>query len=234
MIRQPVRGYRAATDPVLLAAAAPVADGDRVLDLGCGAGVAALCVGARVPGVVLAGLEVQAGYAGLARENAAANGVALDVHEGDLRAMPAALKAQSFDCVLMNPPWYPPDHSASPDPGRAAAHREDGASVADWVGAALARLRQRGWLVAIHRTERLPELLTALRGRAGAVTVLPLVARAGREAARVILRARKDVKTPFRLCPPLVLHQGMAHAHDGDDFTPGARRVLRDGAALEF
>ncbi|MFM7443793.1 MAG: methyltransferase, partial [Tabrizicola sp.] len=35
---QPVRGYRAATDPVLLAAACPAEPGQSVLDLGCGAG----------------------------------------------------------------------------------------------------------------------------------------------------------------------------------------------------
>jgi tRNA1Val (adenine37-N6)-methyltransferase len=41
---QPLRGYRAATDPVLLAAACPATPGQSVLDLGCGAGAAALCL----------------------------------------------------------------------------------------------------------------------------------------------------------------------------------------------
>ena len=67
---QPARGYRAATDPVLLAAACPAVAGESVLDLGCGVGAAALCLGARVPGVVLAGT----GGAGMA-----AAGVVSDV-----------------------------------------------------------------------------------------------------------------------------------------------------------
>ena len=37
---QPRRGYRAATDPVLLAAACPAIAGESVLDMGCGAGAA--------------------------------------------------------------------------------------------------------------------------------------------------------------------------------------------------
>ena len=65
---QPRKGYRAATDPVLLAAACPATSGDRVLDLGCGAGAAALCLGLRVPGLALSGLELQPGYADLARD----------------------------------------------------------------------------------------------------------------------------------------------------------------------
>ena len=82
---QPLRGYRAATDPVFLAAACPAAAGESVLDLGCGAGAAALCLAVRVPEVVLSGLEVQPDYAMLARRNAERNGIVMDVVEGDLR-----------------------------------------------------------------------------------------------------------------------------------------------------
>ena len=48
-LRQPVAGYRAAIDPVFLAAAVPAVPGDRALDVGCGAGAAALCLAIRVP-----------------------------------------------------------------------------------------------------------------------------------------------------------------------------------------
>ena len=69
-IMQPIRGYRAAADPVLLAAAVPARAGDAVLELGCGAGVASLCLGQRVPGLIQFGLELQPAYAALARRNA--------------------------------------------------------------------------------------------------------------------------------------------------------------------
>ncbi|MBF0393554.1 MAG: methyltransferase, partial [Alphaproteobacteria bacterium] len=48
-LRQPTHGYRAAIDPVFLAAAVPAGAGQRVLDAGCGAGAALLCLCARVP-----------------------------------------------------------------------------------------------------------------------------------------------------------------------------------------
>ena len=117
---QPKKGYRAATDPVILAAACPARAGERVLDLGCGAGAAALCLAARVPGVQLAGLEVQPAYATLARRNAVENGVDMQVECGDLAQMPVALR-RDFDHVIANPPYYPAGGTRSPNAARATA-----------------------------------------------------------------------------------------------------------------
>jgi tRNA1(Val) A37 N6-methylase TrmN6 len=231
---QPATGYRAATDPVLLAAACPARPGERVLDLGCGVGAAALCLAARVEGLELHGLELQSDYAALARRNAEANGAAFAVHEGDIAAPPAALRARMYDHVIANPPFFPADGPASPRADRDAARRESPGGVAAWVDTGLRRLRQGGWLTLIHRVERLPELLAALEGRAGDAAVLPLAPREGRPAPRVIVKARKDSRGPFRLAAPLVLHGGAAHVADGDDFTAAAAAILRHGEALAF
>jgi tRNA1(Val) A37 N6-methylase TrmN6 len=230
-IWQPLRGYRAATDPVLLAASVAARPGQAVLELGCGAGVALLALGLRVPGLRLAGLERQADYAALARRNAAENGLVADILTGDLAQMPQPVRAQSFDQVLANPPYYPPRAPAARDPGRAAALREE-TPLADWVDAGLKRLKGGGWLTMIHLAERLPDILAALDGRAGAVAVRPLCAREGRAAGRVLVQARKGARAPFRLLAPLVMHEGAAHLADGDDFTGAAQAILREGAAL--
>ena len=42
VLRQPLRGYRAGMDAVMLAAACPARAGERVLDLGSGVGAALL------------------------------------------------------------------------------------------------------------------------------------------------------------------------------------------------
>lgn len=233
MLRQPRVGYRAATDPVLLAAAVPAAAGETALDLGCGAGGAGLCLIARVPGVRVVGLEVQPEYAALARENGAAAGGAFEVVEGDLASPPPELKARTFDHVLMNPPFHPGEATASPDPGRDRAHRET-LDVSVWIDAGLRRLRPGGRLTIIHRAERLAAILPALAGRAGALRVLPLAARAGRAAKRVIVQGRKGAKGPLALLAPLVMHAGDRHVADRDDFTEAAAAVLREGAALDL
>ncbi len=230
---QPREGYRAATDPVLLAAFVPARAGETALDLGCGVGTAALCLAVRVPGIELHGLEIQAHYAELARRNGPENGIALRVHEGDLRAPPAELRALTFHHVLMNPPFHRADAATGArDAGRDTAHREEGADLAAWIAAGLRRLRPGGSVTVIHRMERLPEILAALNGPAGGIEALPVAAREGRPAGRVLVRARKGSGAPFTLFAPLTIHSGNEHMRDGDDYTDIAKKILRDASAI--
>lgn len=229
---QPRNGYRAATDPVFLAASVPARAGRSVLELGCGVGVASLCLAARVPGLSLAGVELQADYAALARRNAAENGADMTVAQADLRALPADLRNRSFDHVIANPPYYAACGPAAQDAGRDRALRED-TPLADWLDVGLRRLRDGGYLSVIHLTDRLPDILAALQGRASAI-VLPLAARAHRPARRVIVQARKGGRSPFVLLPPLVIHQGDHHPGDGEYFTEPVRAIMRDLGALDL
>lgn len=232
MASQPRDGYRAATDPVFLAASVPVRAGQNVLELGCGAGVASLCLAARIGGLTLAGVEVQRPYADLARRNAAANSVDMTVFDADLTALPAPLRDLRFDHVIANPPYYGAHGPASRDAGRDRALREE-TPLDAWVDVALRRVRDGGYVTFIHLSARLPDLLAGFRARAS-VTVLPLAARANRPARRVIVQARKGGRAPFVLLPPLVVHQGDTHPGDCDHFTCAARAILRDAAALDM
>ncbi|KIC46508.1 methyltransferase [Ruegeria sp. ANG-S4] len=229
---QPRAGYRAGVDPVLLAASVQARGQQSVLELGCGAGAAILCLMARVPGLQAAGVELQMEYAELARRNAAENGETLTVVEANLTDLPADLKQQQFDHVLANPPYYLAGaHSPAMDQGRRLALGEQ-TDLVDWVDVAARRLAPRGYFHMIQKADRLPDLLAACSGRLGSVEVLPLAPRANRPAELVILRARKGGRAAFRLLAPVVLHQGSRHEHDGDSYTAEVSQVLRDGAPL--
>lgn len=229
---QPRVGYRAATDPVFLAASVPARAGQTVLELGCGVGVAALCLNARVAGLSLTGVEVQGAYAALAARNAVLNSATLRVVQADLTALPVDLRVQSFDHVIANPPYYAALGPAALDAGRDRALRED-TPLAQWLDVALRRARDGGFVTFIHLTDRLPDLLAGLTPRAS-VMVLPLAARAQRPAARVIVQARKGGRAPLRLLPPLVIHQGASHPGDGEFFTEPVRAIMRGAAALDL
>ncbi|MDO5705006.1 MAG: methyltransferase [Paracoccus sp. (in: a-proteobacteria)] len=231
-IVQPAQGYRAGADAVMLAAACPARAGDRVLELGCGAGVASLCIGARVPGVHLTGIERQSDYAALARRNAEANRIAMRVVTGDLAAMPADLRGPGFDQVIANPPYFAAGTRA-PDAGRADARHED-TPLPLWVQAGLRRLRPGGRMVVILRADRLAQVLAATGDRAGDLVILPLAPRVDRDAGRVIVGMRKGARGPLRLRAPLILHAAAAHLADGEDLTDLAAAVLRDSAEINL
>lgn len=232
VLAQPRKGYRAGVDPVFLAASIDAQKGQSVLDLGCGAGAAALCLGTRVAGLRLAGVERQADYAELARENAAANEIELAVHTSDLASLPGEVKAESFDHVMMNPPYHLRARSTtSKDPGREAALFED-TPLAVWIDIATKRLRPDGYLTIVQKAERLQEILGGMDGRLGSVIVKPLAPRTERPAVLVLVRARKGGRAAFRLADPLIMHTGAVHERDADSYTPEVKAVLRDGARL--
>jgi tRNA1(Val) A37 N6-methylase TrmN6 len=228
-LRQPAEGYRVAVDPVLLAAAVPVAPESRVLDLGCGAGAAALCLLARVPQAEVTGWEVQENLATLARENGRLNG-----HGERFQVVLADMAERSgvppgrYDEVMCNPPHQPTAAPAAPDSSKARATHEGGTALADWIEAALFHARAKGGITLIHRADRLDDLLAAFKGRAGGIVAFPLWPGGDKPAKRVILRAVKGSKAPLRLAAGLTLH------HADGTFTPEAEVVLRDGAGLSL
>ncbi len=222
ILRQPVQGYRAAIDPVLLAAAIRVTGRVRVLDAGCGTGAAAFCLAARMHEADITGLEIQPAYAAWARESVGLNTVQdrVRIVDGDL-ARPPDLGA-SFDVVMSNPP-FGQDGTPPPDLGLATAHMESALTLAGWIKACLRLLKNNGRLVMIHRADRLSEILSALVPAAGDIRVLPIFPKAGEPARRVIVDAGKGRRTPDTLLPGLLLHEG-----DGK-YTPAADAVLRGG-----
>jgi len=230
-IRQPVDGFRAAIDPVLLAAAVPAQSGDSVLDAGTGTGAALLCLAARVAACRILGLERDEATARLGRENIESNGFSnrAEIAVGDIARPPRRLSPGSFDHVIMNPPYLDPSRARPPvDSGRAAAMVEGSATLADWVTFAYEMLRERGTLTVIHRADCLDRLIASLTPRFGGITVFPLWPGRNRAAKRVIVRAAKNSREPAVILPGLTLH------NDDGTFTAPAECVLREGQALPF
>lgn len=227
-LEQPASGFRAGLDSVMLAAAVPARPGDKVLDLGSGAGAASLCLLTRVGALHITGIEIQASFTELARRNAEANGLQAHAvfHTGDIERPPVHFDPQSFDQVMMNPPFFvegPAD--PSPDPARRTAMSADPDLLARWVAVARRYLRPQGWLTAIVPADRLPSLLPALAKGFGGIAVTPLWPEAGTPAKRILVSARLGSRAPFMLRPGLVLHAG-------GGITPEADAILRHAAPL--
>jgi tRNA1(Val) A37 N6-methylase TrmN6 len=230
-LRQPAEGYRAAIDPVFLAAAVPAEPHQLVLDIGCGAGAAMLCLAARVPHSRVVGLEMQRELVRLAGDNVILNGMEarVSVMIGDLLRAPPRLSPGTFDHVMANPPYNERGHTApAATPGRTEATIEGDADLAAWIKFALAMVKPKGSVTFIHRADRIDALLGEIAGRAGEVVVYPLWAGEDKPASRILMRARKQIAAPARLASGLILHRP-----DGR-LTDRAEAVLREGGGLDL
>lgn len=223
-LRQPAGGFRSGIDAVMLAATIPALEGDEVLEMGSGAGVASLCLAARVPGCRVCGVEIDPDLVALANANARDNGMEQRVHflEADALAPPKVLRT-SFAHVFCNPPFHGREGQVSPQRARALALRDEG-RLGEWLMAGQKRVRANGSLTAIIRADRLGDALSALPARG--LSLFPLWPRAGEEAKRVIVRLRKSSRAPLALLPGIVLH------HKNGHYTAEAEEILRSGASL--
>jgi tRNA1(Val) A37 N6-methylase TrmN6 len=228
LLRQPEQGYRAAIDPVLMAAAVSAADGEMILDLGSGVGAASLCLAARVAGCRIFGLEMQPALVALARQNIEINGFTGRIESmiGTLQTPPPRLAPGSFHHVMTNPPYNDKQGTPSGDAGKDAANREGEVDLAAWMRFAINMLRPKGSLTVIYRADRLDDLLAAFNKKVGEILIIPLWPKHGRAAKRILVKARKGIASPMTLSAGLVLHE-----EDGR-YTQLADDVLRRGAAI--
>jgi FkbM family methyltransferase len=236
VVRQPRTGYRAGTDAVLLAATlAPEIVGEKtVLDVGAGVGVVGLCVAARCQGAKVVLLEREPRLAALAALNVARNHLALraSVVEADIARATGALDAagiasESFAFVLANPPYHDEGRgTAAEDRLRAVSHQMPYDALDLWARFMNRMAAPGGRATMIHKSEALPRILAAFTGRFGALSILPIYARPGEAAIRVIVTGIKGSRAPLSILPGVTLH--------GPDngFLPEIEAVFRHGASL--
>ncbi len=222
-LRQPAKGYRAAIDPILLAAFVQAKAGQHVIELGCGTGAALLALNARVPGLMLAAIEPDAEMRALAINNVALNDGAAEIMYGAVGG-DWTLPDNAFDHVLFNPPFYDAAaYSEGPAATRTQAHSLK-QPLAMWVSAAKRALKGNGSLTAVIHAQQLVELCAALHGW-GAIEILPVQPRVGEAASRVLVRARLGRRTAPVLRAPFILHE--RHG-----YTAAANAVLLDAEAI--
>lgn len=158
--------FRVSTDSMVLADFCRIKSGSRVLDLGCGCGTLGLLLLGADGTLHVSGIEIQEAAACQAQENAEENGFSDHLHIvcGDLRQAHAEIAPGGFDCVLSNPPYYPPKSGHLHTQDSLSAARSEICCPFDALCAAAARaLRWDGRFFLVHKPERLVDLMTGLR-----------------------------------------------------------------------
>lgn len=243
-VLQPRTGYRAAIDPVFLAAALDVPrQGQRLLDVGCGAGVAGLCAYSLIqaqpehsrPPVCFKGIDIDQSMLDLASESVRRNTAGIECGTFELEKVDIADDRTwpdrgNWDQVFSNPPYLEETSAQGiARPGAEMANMETNVSLAAWLTFMTRMLKNKGRLVLVHRADRLTEIVSVLRQQqVGSIEMFPLWPKEGRAAKRVIIRGRKGGKAPDRMMSGMVLHRS-----DGE-FTEEARQVLNGDCWLPF
>ncbi len=227
---QPAKGFRAGTDSVLLAAALDQAASGHALEVGCGAGGALFPAAYRLEKMQFTGLERDKDMYALAERSAVENSFAgrVELVHGDAGDLPEAWSGL-FDLVFSNPPFFADGTVQEPGPGKQQAYVES-LELKDWLAAMLFALRPKGTLVMIHRASELARILSYIERYTGEIMVMPVRSFPGADAKRVIVKARKGLRSgPMRLLGGVSLYEGK-----GGERSALMERVGRQGEGLSW
>lgn len=235
IVSQPRNGFRAGLDSVLLGAAVGPQTAS-LLDLGAGAGVAALVALAGSPSRHAILADNDPAMNALAAHNIEENGmgararvVGVDVTAPGRTRVAAGLAADHFEAVIANPPFFDAARGTAAAEARGAARQMPPAGLELWARAAATHCAPGGEAIFILPAARLAEILHAFADRFGAICVLPLCPRADEPATRILVRGKKGSRAPLSLLASRILHEPV-----GGAFRPEFDAILRGGARLDW
>ena len=226
-IFQPINGYRASTDAVLVSSLVnKVKTTDKILDVGSGTGAISLCLASRFQAIrpQITGIELQEELCLLSNQSAQANNFSnyLSYLNADIRQTITPIPPCSFQHVISNPPYSEHD-MPSPNQSKALAHNHQGITLNDWLRFCLKMTAPKGHIYLINRAEAITEILSTLNGKAGNIKIIPLYSKPQQSAKRIMITAIKDSKAPAEILPGITIHtQEGAHTFQ-------AHQILREG-----
>ena len=217
------RCFPPSTDSFLLGGFANPRRGEKVCDLGAGAGLLGLLLLAREPSLTVVGVERDAHACAMLARNAAENGLPMTALCADLRQR-ETLPAGAFQLAVSNPPYFAPHTGAVAEGTRGEARTELTAALDDIFAAAERLLQWGGRLCLVYRPERLAALMTAAVAHGLEPKRMRMVQHTARSApSLVLLECRRGGKPGLSVEPPLLLR-----LEDGGESPDVRRAYFRD------
>ena len=218
---QPVDGYRASIDPILLAAACHPTHDTKMADFGCGVGTIGLCLKHFEPNLNLTGYEIQPDLADLAMKNS------INSHIRIRNENIEGVAENAYDHIVMNPPYYEEGANVpSPHGSIATAHT---GRLDDWFAAARHGLVKGGYLSAILPATRFDDVRKLCRRHQfGQMQLMPIYPKFDLPAKRIIFQVRLNKTRETVIHAGLTLHSGA-----GRNYTDTAQAILNGQAKLD-
>ena len=206
-IKQPgeKEGPRVNLDTILLAHYTRPKKQEKILEIGCAHGAVSLILAKR--GHSIEGVDIQPHLVEMAAENASANGLGemTRFYAGDIRQHRSIWKAQSFDRIVVNPPYFGPGSGCrSPSEAIATAMNGSECTLDDMVTACRYLLKNRGYLDIVIHAGRVGELFALLdKNNIAPKRIKAVHPRPGAEASVVLIEAIRASRHGLRVEDPL-------------------------------
>lgn len=237
LVQPAMKGHRSGVDAMILASSVPNGFKGRLADLGSGAGAAGLAVAARCKDASVTLIERSGFMLDFAHKSVnhplnAGLRERVDILEADVsltgkaRAS-AGLIDNSFDTVIMNPPFNEASDRSTPDPVKAEAHVMHEGMFDQWLRTASAILRPGGSVSIIARPGSIAPILEALDRRFGGLKIIPILPRPDAAAIRIVITGVRGSRAGLSLMPALTLH-----GDAGNGFTQRATAINNGQTSL--
>ena len=219
IVFQDTDDYAFSQDSVFLANMAKLSPSDAVLDLGCGSGILSTLALVKKHVKKAVGIELQPRVADMARDSAIQNGLQdkFEVICADVKDIRSILKAESFDKVLCNPPYFTNSGNSGQksvsDEGndalnvnakteKSVSRTESTATLDDFVKGASYALRFGGDAWFVIKADRMASLIYSLKSYnlepKEATLIYP---KPTADVDVVIIKARKGAKEGLKISP---------------------------------
>lgn len=192
-IIQDTDDYAFSQDSVFLVNMAKLGTKDNVLDLGCGSGILSILALIKKKVKSAVGVEINEKFCDMAKRSAKLNGLSFEVINCDVKNVREHIKAESFDKVLCNPPYFTPSSPIAAVGG--VARTESTSTLDDFIAAASYSLRFGGDLWIVSKASRLAGLLASLdRHRLAAKELTLIYPKLSLGVDTVVVSAKKGGK----------------------------------------
>lgn len=239
-VAQPAKGgHRSGMDAMLLASMVADEGEVRVADLGAGAGAAGLAVASRLEKAEVTLVERSTLMADYARRSLALHeneriAPRIKVVEADVTLtgkarIDAGLEDETFDHVIMNPPFNDANDRRTPDAIKAEAHAMTDGLFESWIKTAGAIMKPGGQLSLIARPESIAEIIAACGKRFGGLEITLIHPRDGENAVRMLVSAIKGSRARLSFRAPFIMHGADGHKFTSfvDDLNNGRAAYSR-------
>ena len=195
--------FKIGTDSVLLSEFVSIKNGNKICDIGTGTGFIAISLCMLNPLVTAVGVEINTAASALAAENAKLNAIEtrMTVLNSDIRNYKSLFKANEFDIVVSNPPYFAKGSGEEKKSAVINAARSDEfCPVSDLCESAGYILKFGGYIYVSFYHTRLCDLIYSMRQNNIEPKELCIVSHSkGSAPGFVLVKGKKGGKTGLKI-----------------------------------